>query len=114
MWRILATAIDVVRGPANRRARDRSNVCSAAVVLLAGISLVGAALPALHAQPLPPPAGRPAPGPLPLQPSAAGTLREVHPAPFPFRCVAGHRCIDHRIVVYSRCYARVTHLYCWR
>jgi hypothetical protein len=79
-----------------------------------GINLAGRALPALHAEPLPPPAGRPAPGPLPPQPSGEGPLREVHPAPFPFRCVQGGRCINHRLVVYSRCQARVTHLYCWR
>jgi hypothetical protein len=91
------------------------HICSAAVVLLAGISLVGGALPALHAQPLPPPASSSAPPKVPPpQPSAAGPLREIHPAPFPFRCVAGHRCIDHRLVVYSRCQARVTHVYCWR
>jgi hypothetical protein len=112
-----ATAIDVVRGPAARRARDRSkrNIHAAAVVLLAGISLSGAVLPALHAEPLPPPASSPAPpGVPPPQPSGAAPLPEIHPAPFPFRCVQGRRCVNHQVVIYSRCYARVTHLYCWR
>jgi hypothetical protein len=107
---ILASAIDVVRGPAARRARDRSkrNIHAAAVVLLAGISLVGAPLRALHAEPLPPPAGRPAPGPLPPQPSTAAPFGEIRRTSFPFRCVQGGRCINHRYVFqYRNCQRRV-------
>jgi hypothetical protein len=80
------------------------------LILLAGISLVGAALPALHAEPsAPPPAAGPAPGPPPLQPSG-GTIRDIHPSPF--RCVQGGRCINHRLVVYYR-NCRV-HVSTWR
>jgi hypothetical protein len=69
------------------------------LIILAGIGLVGAALPALHAEPsAPPPAAGPVPGSPPLQPSAAGTIRDLHP--WPFRCVRGGRCTNHRLVVY--------------
>jgi hypothetical protein len=63
------------------------------VAFVAGVSLIGAALPVLYAQPLPPPASSPAPpGAPPPQPTAG---LPSYDRPVRFYCVQGFRCINH-------------------
>jgi hypothetical protein len=82
------------------------------VAFVAGVSLIGAALPALHAEPLPPPASSPAPPGVPPPQPTAGL--PSYDRPVRFYCVQGLHCINHRVSActnryygrYHRCICR--------
>jgi hypothetical protein len=62
------------------------------VALLAAF-VAGVSLPALHAEPLPPPASSPAPPGVPPPQPAAGL--PSYDRPVRFYCMQGFRCINH-------------------